>query len=216
MTATRDDGPLPELGRRERKKLDTRRRIFAAAEELFTRKGYAAVTTQEIADLADVGTGTLFRYANSKAELLIMVMTERLRLGAEHGLDLAERGAGPAEAIVALIEPLFLAAVEHPENTTAFQREVLFGAEGPYRSEALERIRGLEEAMVTVLTRYADSHPIRAGADLHRTATTVFSVLYLRLVRLELGWDGATDLSAKLRGEVDRLVHDLLDPGPAG
>lgn len=202
----------PALGRRERKKQDTHRRIFEAAEELFTRKGYAAVTTQEIADLADVGTGTLFRYASTKAELLIMVMSERLRLGAAHGLAIAEQGGSVPEAIVGLIEPLVRAALTHPENTSAFQREVLFGAGGPYRAQALGRIRELEGAMVSVLERYAELHPTRPGADPRRVAETVFSVLYLKLVRLELGRADPDTLPGDLLADVDYLVRELLDP----
>ena len=47
-----------ELGRRERNKLEKQTRIFDAAAELFAEKGYSAVTTQEIADRADVAGGT--------------------------------------------------------------------------------------------------------------------------------------------------------------
>jgi AcrR family transcriptional regulator len=152
-TAAHTPGP----GRRERKKQETQRRIFEAANSLFAMKGYAAVTTQEVAAVADVGAGTLFRYAKTKAELLIMVMNERLRLGAERGLVIAERGGPASESIVGLIEPLVQAAITQPENTAVFQREVLFGVDGPYRSEALKRIRELEDAMVTILTRYSVS-----------------------------------------------------------
>jgi AcrR family transcriptional regulator len=205
---------VPALGRRERKKQDTHRRIFDAAEGLFTRKGYAAVTTQEIADAADVGTGTLFRYASTKAELLIMVMNEGLRLGAAHGLAIAERGGSPAEAIVGLIHPLVRAALTHPENTSAFHREVLFGVDGPYRAQALERIAELEEAMVTVLTRHAATLPARAGADPRRVAATVFSVLHMKLVRLELGRADPHTLNRDLLTDVEYLIHELLDPVP--
>ena len=39
--------PSPELSRRERKKVDTRRRIFEAAVSLFREKGFEATTTRE-------------------------------------------------------------------------------------------------------------------------------------------------------------------------
>ena len=161
------------LGRRERKKQDTQRRIFEAADTLFEQKGYAAVTTQEVAEAADIGAGTLFRYAKNKAELLIMVMNERLRLGAERGLVIAEQGGSPAEAIVGLVEPLLQAALTQPENTSVFQREVLFGVDGPYRAEALRRIQELEDAMATVLARHATTHRNRRDADIPRVAGEV-------------------------------------------
>lgn len=201
----------PVTGRRERRKQDTHRRIFEAADQLFLRKGYSAVTTQEVADAADIGAGTLFRYAQTKAELLIMVMNDRLRLGTEQGAVIAERGGSPAEAIVGLVEPLFQAALDQPENTAVYQREVLFGVEGPYRTEALRRIAHLEGAMADVLARYAESHPVRADADIPRAAGTIFSVLYLKLVRLELGRVAPEALPEVLRSDVDHLVGELLD-----
>ncbi len=198
------------MGRRERKKQDTLRRVFEAADTLFGQKGYATVTTQEVADAADIGAGTLFRYAKNKAELLIMVMNERLRLGAERGLVIADQGGSTAEAIVGLIEPLVQATLSQPENTAVFQREVLFGVDGPYRSEALRRIQELEDAMATVLTRHASTHPTRPGVDIPRVANTIFSVLYVKLIRLELGRVPPTALPEILRSDVEYLIHEML------
>jgi TetR/AcrR family transcriptional regulator, cholesterol catabolism regulator len=207
---TAEHTPAPVVGRRERKKQDTHRRIFEAADELFFRKGYSAVTTQEVAEAADIGAGTLFRYAQTKAELLIMVMNDRLRIGTERGAVIAEQGGSPAEAIVGLVEPLFQAALNQPENTTVYQREVLFGVEGPYRTEALGRIAELEEAMADVLGRYAGSHATHPAADIRRAAGTIFSVLYLKLVRLELGRVSPESLPEVLHSDVDYLVSELL------
>jgi AcrR family transcriptional regulator len=66
----------PTLGRRERGKIEKRRRIREATREVFVKKGYEAATTREIAELADVAIGTLFAYANDKRELLMMVIND--------------------------------------------------------------------------------------------------------------------------------------------
>src|SRR5438477_3914607 len=47
------------LGLRERNKLDKLQRIKAAAAALFTKKGFDATTTIEIAERARVGEGTV-------------------------------------------------------------------------------------------------------------------------------------------------------------
>ena len=44
------------VGRRERNKRDKLERIIAAARELFNGYGVDAVTTQQIADKADIGS----------------------------------------------------------------------------------------------------------------------------------------------------------------
>jgi AcrR family transcriptional regulator len=65
--------PSKSPGRRERNKQEKLDRITAAATELFAERGVDEVTTQEIADKADIGAGTLFLYAKSKGELLLLV-----------------------------------------------------------------------------------------------------------------------------------------------
>jgi len=66
------------VGRRERKKLETRERIRAAASELFTRHGYGAATMRQIANRAHVGLGTLFNYAEDKRDLVFLIFNEEL------------------------------------------------------------------------------------------------------------------------------------------
>ena len=73
------------LGRRERNKLDKLARITAAAGELFAERGVDEVTTQEIADRADIGAGTLFLYAKSKGELLLLVQNSTYAGALEQG-----------------------------------------------------------------------------------------------------------------------------------
>jgi AcrR family transcriptional regulator len=65
-------------GRRERQRLKTRAKITRAARTLFARKGFDATTTQEIAAKADIGTGTLFNYAKTKEDLLLLVFREEM------------------------------------------------------------------------------------------------------------------------------------------
>jgi AcrR family transcriptional regulator len=65
-------------GRRERHRLKTRAKITRAARTLFARKGFDATTTQEIAAKADIGTGTLFNYAKTKEDLLLLVFREEM------------------------------------------------------------------------------------------------------------------------------------------
>ncbi|MEU0877615.1 helix-turn-helix domain-containing protein [Lentzea sp. NPDC005914] len=61
---------MTELGRRERKKLQTRQSIADAALELFMARGFDDVGVKEIADRADVSVTTLFKHFPSKEALL--------------------------------------------------------------------------------------------------------------------------------------------------
>ncbi|MCR9096591.1 MAG: TetR/AcrR family transcriptional regulator [bacterium] len=68
--------PTAPLGRRERKKLEVRARIYAAARELFAKQGFDATTVDEIAHTADVAPATFFNHFHSKQALLSLMTAE--------------------------------------------------------------------------------------------------------------------------------------------
>lgn len=61
--STEDD---KELGRRERKKQETRQALEAAALKLFRTKGYDQTKIEDITEMVDVSARTFFRYFDSK------------------------------------------------------------------------------------------------------------------------------------------------------
>jgi len=81
---------------RERKKLETRERIRAAAADLFTRHGYGAATMRQIAQRAHVGLGTLFNYAEDKRDLVFLIFNEELNAVT----DVALAAPRPAQALL--------------------------------------------------------------------------------------------------------------------
>src|SRR6185312_2925890 len=93
------------VGRRERNKQDKLGRIIAAASELFARHGVDEVTTQQIADQADIGTGTLFLYAKTKGELLLLVQNAKYAEALERGRADAEAIPGVLDAVIGLVRP---------------------------------------------------------------------------------------------------------------
>ena len=61
-------------GLRERKKLQTRQQISAAARRLFFERGYDAVTVAQVAEEAEVSEATVFNYFRTKEELFFSGM----------------------------------------------------------------------------------------------------------------------------------------------
>lgn len=75
----RVNGPaLHPTGLREREKQNKLHRIRTAAEELFSEFGFEDVTTRQIAQRAQIGEATLFRYMSSKKELLLLVYGDKM------------------------------------------------------------------------------------------------------------------------------------------
>jgi AcrR family transcriptional regulator len=62
--------------RRERKHAALRDQIISTAIELFSRHGIANVTVDHIADVADIGKGTIYNYFQAKEDILVAYMVE--------------------------------------------------------------------------------------------------------------------------------------------
>ncbi len=86
-------------GLREQKKQVTRKTIMEVAKGLFLEKGYEATSTELVARRAGIGSGTLFNYFPSKAELLVEVMRAEFT-GMEERKDLSFEVQETAEATV--------------------------------------------------------------------------------------------------------------------
>jgi AcrR family transcriptional regulator len=82
-----------ELTRRERKKEETKERIFKSALKLFQTKGFEHTTIDDIAEKADVAKGTFFNYFPRK-EAVLGYVPEMWIAEAEEKAEalLAERG----------------------------------------------------------------------------------------------------------------------------
>ena len=65
-----------EESRRARKKAAARARIIETAIELFARYGLASVTVDHIADVADIGKGTIYNYFETKEDIVVAYMAE--------------------------------------------------------------------------------------------------------------------------------------------
>src|SRR5829696_2934741 len=118
--------PQP-VGRRERNKQQKLDRITAAASELFAEHGVEEVTTQQIADKADIGTGTLFLYAKTKGELLLLVQNAHYAEALERGRADAETIRDALDAVMAIIQPIVECNRTQIENGRTYLREMAFG-----------------------------------------------------------------------------------------
>lgn len=101
-----DDQPL---GKRERNKLDKRRRIVEAATKLFQKDGFEATTTAAIASEAGIGAGTLYLYVDSKDDLLVDVFESVAGDAWNEAFDCIDRDA----PLVEQLHELFLFVANH-------------------------------------------------------------------------------------------------------
>jgi AcrR family transcriptional regulator len=142
------------LGRRERNKQQKLDRITAAASELFAEHGVEDVTTQQIADKADIGTGTLFLYAKTKGELLLLVQNAHYAEALERGRTDAETIPDALDAVLSIVRPIVECNRIQVDNGRTYLREMVFGdPTEPHHSVALSIVAQTEEAIAGVLGR---------------------------------------------------------------
>ena len=66
------------VGRREREYFIHRQEILQAAEKVFAVKGFFQTTMNEIAQAAEFGTGTLYKFFRSKEDLYFTLIDEKV------------------------------------------------------------------------------------------------------------------------------------------
>ncbi len=118
------------MGLREKKKLETRERIRAAAAELFTRHGYGAATMRQIAARAHVGLGTLFNYAADKRDLVFLIFNEELNAITDVALAAPRAGQPLATQLAALFAVHYRWLAAKPELARILLQELTFYSSG--------------------------------------------------------------------------------------
>jgi len=163
------------VGRRERNKQEKLDRITAAASELFAEHGVDEVTTQQIADKADIGTGTLFLYAKNKGELLLLVQNSTYADALVRGKADAQNMPDVLDAVMAIIRPVVECNRIQIDNGRTYLREMVFGdPEEPHHRHALVLTVQTEEAIADVLQRNPHIDPGTAATLAHIVSAIMF------------------------------------------
>jgi TetR/AcrR family transcriptional regulator len=189
-----------QVGRRERNKQHKLDRITAAALELFSEYGVDEVTTQQIADKADIGTGTLFLYAKTKAELLLLVQNSAYADALVTGRAAAEGITDVLEAVMAIVRPVVECNRKQVDNGRTYLRELLFGdPQEPHHREALALTVQTEEAIAHVLRRNPGVEPGDAAKLAHIVSAIMFVSMAATINISDSVDDILTEISEQVR-----------------
>ena len=193
----------PPVGRRERNKQVKLERITAAARELFTEHGVDDVTTQQIAEKADIGTGTLFLYAKTKGELLLLVQNSGYAEALEAGKAAAESIPDALDAVMAIVGPVVACNRVQIDNGRTYLRELVFGdSDEPHHRDALALTTRTEEAIAAVLRRDDRIDP----RDAPTLAHVVSAIMYLGMTSPANVASTVDDILREIRDQVQVLL----------
>jgi AcrR family transcriptional regulator len=168
------------LGLRERQKAERRRRIEAAAREVFREKGYEAATTREIAERAEVSIGTLFAYAADKRELLVMVYRDELHELTEATFETVPLDAPLLEQLMHVLTPRYAYWNADPKLARHAVRETFASnyspTEGPPGGERTSPEQLLRQRLVQLIAAGQRDGHVLASEDPELIARVVLDI----------------------------------------
>ena len=164
----------------------TRQRILTAAAHVFGEHGYAAGTTNRIAERAGISIGSLYQYFPNKDAILAELLVRHLDDGTAAAAKLLTGPLpGPIEEVFRVFVRL---TVESHLDDPHLLRMLI--EQAPRSTELLEKVGRLKRTMVGYTRDLLEGHPEVRVAD--------------------------TDMAARLViATIELVVHDLLaEPDP--
>ncbi len=186
-------------GLRERKKLQTRRRIEAAALKLFARDGFDETTVEAVAAAADIAPRTFFYYFPAKEDVVLADYAGRLQRIVDQ-LGQRPDHEPPWEALKASF--LVVAADYDSERQEIIHRFRIMAATPSVYARSLQLQAGWEDAVAAALAQRMSCQP----TDLY---PRLLASCALSAIRSSLQHWIATGLDSSLPELVERCFDQL-------
>ncbi len=142
--------------------------ILTAAAQVFEEQGYAAGTTNRIAERAGVSIGTLYQYFPNKETLAVRLLERHVEQGERMIAGLIERARtvplGLRDGLRLFVE----AALAHHDERPRLQHLLL--EEAPRPPHVHSALRCAEEEMIDSVASLLQRFPEVRSSDLRRTA----------------------------------------------
>jgi AcrR family transcriptional regulator len=191
--------------------LGTREKIVEAAERVMRERGLARSTTKEIARAAGYSEGTLYKHFESKEDLFLAVLAERLpsfvalveelpaRVGRGTLRETLEETASTALVFYGEIVPMAASIFSDPGLLARHREGIRARGAGP---------RMVNEALAAYLDAEKRLGRVREDADPEAAAALILGACYQRaFFRSYLGEDVPAEGE---QGFVEGIVHTLL------
>ncbi|TEU12194.1 MAG: TetR/AcrR family transcriptional regulator [Anaerolineales bacterium] len=200
--------------RRERRIAARKAQILDAAAAVFAEKGFHRATTKEIAEAADVSEGTIYNYFDSKADLLIGIMTRLAEL--EH-LDEELADALQSDArdfLVAIFRHRMGLIQQNDEMVQAIMPEMLVNPalRERFYQQFIRPITTLFEQYIRARIELGHMRSVNVPLTVRAMQSMFVGLLILRILGdepLQSGWDELPEVLAT-------LIFDGLSPRDGG
>ncbi len=107
----------------KRSGIESRKKIIAAAMDVFSGKGYAKACIREIAEAAGISIGGVYLYFRNKEELYLSLLKNEMHDSAVKTEEIVEHAESPAEALSKYLKMHLEYALKHRELILLHIRE---------------------------------------------------------------------------------------------
>ncbi|WP_030660057.1 TetR/AcrR family transcriptional regulator [Streptomyces rimosus] len=173
-------GLAPRKQPRQARAEATRQRILAAAAHVFAEYGYAAGTTNRIAERARVSIGSLYQYYPNKDAILVELLIRHLDAGAaaaEERLD----GQLP-DSLEETMRLFVRTSIDNHLDDPQLLR--VMAEQGPRTPELLDKVARHHRARVASVQALFERHPQVRVADTHVAARLAVATIELLVHQL--------------------------------
>jgi len=206
MPESIDREALVGQSRRDRKRERTRSEIYSAAMNLFLRRGFEAVTIEEICAAADVARATFFLHFPTKDALLTEYGIRANQALAE--LIRASRGSATA-TLKAALKMLAERAMQQPEVVRLHVRELLSRPPVFFESHQ-EQTENLVSLVAAVIRRGQAAGEFRRKIE-PGLAAVALCATYFALIYEWARRGGKLDVEGAIAQTLDIVLNGLSD-----
>ena len=169
------------MNRREKQKQEKLQRIETVARRLFSHKGYDNTTTREIAEEANVATGTLFVYFPEKKDLLIHLFHRDVMPVIEQSWSTLPQEGGLIVQIVHVFGRIYDCYARDLRLATVFAKELSF-LEGKQRDHMGSYSAGFVVQLAMLVKRAQLAGEVAPRVEAGQAAVALFGIYHLGLV----------------------------------
>ena len=198
---------IEPVNKKEAKRIETRKRVLAAATHLFARLGYHKTTIQDIAYHIGMTTGAVFHHYNSKADILDDVVAELDQSFDPYTTYLAKTHAGYNAMVYGIMDIFLDRFFNHPDTIIALAS--LAAEFSGIRGPVIVKVQAAYDRFVDSFEAALDRIDPKPS---NRAAAICFISALQGLALQALVRDGEIEVDDLVKGFLSLVTPDQKDP----
>lgn len=201
----------PPISLRERNKAKKYLAIFNATRELLISEGYDRATMEAIADRAEVGVATVYKYFGTKGALVMELANRDIEdMLAQVDKILADPPENLVDAVIATLAPPFhlQMARTDPSVVRYLMDEMWHGQEGELRIKSRMALAKFEEKLESLLVRFQRQGLLRKSLDTKTAARIIHTMLDYNYICFARGEIATLEAMEELTSKQVRMLVD--------